>query len=76
MPLTTRTVAYADRETPLTGELYWDTDDVPRPGILLIHGAEVSTTMPAGRPAGTRPLVTSSSPVTCSVTGSRATVGG
>jgi len=38
VPLTTRTVAYADRDTPLTGELYWDTDDVPRPGILLIHG--------------------------------------
>lgn len=38
MPLTTRTVAYTDRDTPLTGELYWDTDDVPRPGILLIHG--------------------------------------
>ena len=38
MPLTTRTVAYADRDTPLTGELYWDTDDVPRPGIMLIHG--------------------------------------
>ena len=38
MPLTTRTVVYADRDTPLTGELYWDTDDVPRPGILLIHG--------------------------------------
>jgi dienelactone hydrolase len=38
VPLTTRTVAYADRDTPLTGELYWDTDDVPGPGILLIHG--------------------------------------
>ena len=38
MPLTTRTVAYTDQDTPLTGELYWDTDSVPRPGILLIHG--------------------------------------
>ena len=38
MPLTTRTVAYADQDIPLTGELYWDTDGVPRPGILLIHG--------------------------------------
>jgi dienelactone hydrolase len=38
VPLTTRTVAYADQDTPLTGELYWDTDGVPRPGILLIHG--------------------------------------
>ena len=38
MPFTTRTVAYADQDTPLTGELYWDTDGVPRPGILLIHG--------------------------------------
>jgi dienelactone hydrolase len=38
VPLTTRTVAYADRDTPLTGELHWDTDGVPRPGILLIHG--------------------------------------
>lgn len=38
MPLTTRTVAYADQETPLTGVLHWDTDGVPRPGILLIHG--------------------------------------
>ena len=38
MPLTTCTVAYADQDTPLTGELYWDTDGVPRPGILLIHG--------------------------------------
>ena len=38
MPLTTRTVAYADGDTPLTGERYWDTDDVPRPGIVLIHG--------------------------------------
>ena len=38
MPFTTRTVAYADQDTPLTGELYWHTDSVPRPGILLIHG--------------------------------------
>ena len=38
MPLTTRTVAYADQDTPLVGELYWDTGAVPRPGILLIHG--------------------------------------
>jgi dienelactone hydrolase len=38
VPFTTRTVAYADQDTPLTGELYWDTDSVPRPGILLIHG--------------------------------------
>jgi dienelactone hydrolase len=38
MPLTTRTVAYADQDTPLTGELHWDTGGVPRPGILLIHG--------------------------------------
>jgi dienelactone hydrolase len=38
VPLTTRTVAYADQDTPLTGELHWDTDGVPRPGILLIHG--------------------------------------
>ena len=38
MPLTTRTVAYADQGTALTGELYWDTGGVPRPGILLIHG--------------------------------------
>lgn len=38
MPLTTRTVAYADQDTALTGELYWDTGGAPRPGILLIHG--------------------------------------
>ena len=38
MPLTTRTVAYADQDAPLTGKLYWDIDSVPRPGILLIHG--------------------------------------
>jgi len=36
--LSTRTVAYADQDTPLTGELYWDTGGGPRPGILLIHG--------------------------------------
>jgi dienelactone hydrolase len=38
VPLTTRTVAYADQDTALTGELYWDTGAAPRPGILLIHG--------------------------------------
>lgn len=38
MPLTTHTVAYTDHDTPLTGELHWDTDGVPRSGILLIHG--------------------------------------
>ncbi len=38
MPLTTRTVAYAAQDAALTGELYWDTDGMPRPGILLIHG--------------------------------------
>ena len=38
MPLTTRAVAYADQDIPLTGELYWDTGGGPRPGILLIHG--------------------------------------
>lgn len=76
MPLTTRTVAYADRDTPLTGELYWDTDDVPGPGILLIHGGGGLDDHARGQATGTRPLVTSSSPVTCSVTGSRATVSG
>ena len=38
MPLTTRTVVYADHDASLTGELYWDIDSLPRPGILLIHG--------------------------------------
>ena len=38
MPLTTRTVTYADQGTPLTGELHWNTTGVPCPGILLIHG--------------------------------------
>jgi len=38
VPLTTRAVAYADQDTPLTGELHWDTGGAPRPGILLIHG--------------------------------------
>jgi dienelactone hydrolase len=38
VPLTTRTVAYADQDTALTGELYWDPGGTPRPGILLIHG--------------------------------------
>jgi dienelactone hydrolase len=38
VPLTTRTVAYADHGIPLTGELYSEVGDVPRPGILLIHG--------------------------------------
>ena len=38
MPLTTRTVAYADQDTALTGELYRDTGGAPRQGILLIHG--------------------------------------
>ena len=28
----------ADQDTALTGDLSWDTDGVPRPGILLIHG--------------------------------------
>jgi dienelactone hydrolase len=31
-------MAYADRDTALTGELYWETGGAPRPGILLIHG--------------------------------------
>jgi len=38
VPLTTRTVAYADQDIALTGELYSDTGGAPRPGILLIHG--------------------------------------
>jgi dienelactone hydrolase len=38
VPLATRTVTYADQDTPLTGELHGDTDGVPLPGILLIHG--------------------------------------
>ena len=38
MPLTARTVAYADQDIPLTGQLYGDAGGVPRPGILLIHG--------------------------------------
>jgi dienelactone hydrolase len=38
VPLTTRTMAYADQDIPLTGELYWDTGGGPCPGILLIHG--------------------------------------
>jgi dienelactone hydrolase len=38
LPLTTRTMAYAGRGTPLTGELHWDTGGGPRPGVLLIHG--------------------------------------
>ena len=38
MPVSTRTVAYADQDTALTGELHRDTGGVPRPGILLIHG--------------------------------------
>jgi dienelactone hydrolase len=38
VPLTARTVAYADQDIPLTGQLYGDAGGVPRPGILLIHG--------------------------------------
>jgi dienelactone hydrolase len=38
VPLTTRTVPYADQDNPLTGELHWDGRRGPRPGILLIHG--------------------------------------
>ena len=38
MPLTTRTVPYADQDNPLTGELHWHSRGGPRPGILLIHG--------------------------------------
>ena len=38
MPLTKRTVPYADQDNPLTGELHWDSRGGPRPGILLIHG--------------------------------------
>ena len=38
MPLTTRTVPYADQDNPLTGELHWDSRGGPRPGILVIHG--------------------------------------
>ena len=38
MPLTAHTVAYADQDVRLTGQLYRDTDGGPRPGILLIHG--------------------------------------
>jgi dienelactone hydrolase len=34
-----RTVAYADRDTPLIGTLYWNqARSAPQPGILLIHG--------------------------------------
>lgn len=35
--LLTRTMSYADGDTPLTGALYWP-DGPPRPGILLVHG--------------------------------------
>jgi len=38
VPLTTRTVPYADQDNPLTGELHWHSRGGPRPGILLIHG--------------------------------------
>ena len=35
----TATVAYSDRETPLTGVLHWSRDRHDRrPGILLVHG--------------------------------------
>jgi dienelactone hydrolase len=37
--IATRDLAYRDLDTPLTGLLCWnDTQEGPRPGILLIHG--------------------------------------
>jgi dienelactone hydrolase len=36
--IATRDLSYADQGTPLTGFLCWDQADLPRPGILLIHG--------------------------------------
>jgi dienelactone hydrolase len=39
MTISTRTVPYLDGQTPLTGELHWNTSlDGRRPGILLVHG--------------------------------------
>ena len=38
-PDRSRTVAYTDLDTSLTGELYWnEAQSTPQPGILLIHG--------------------------------------
>jgi len=37
--VTSRTLAYRDRDTQLTGMLFWDeTQPAPAPGILLVHG--------------------------------------
>src|SRR5215472_6294567 len=39
MTIATRALPYFDGQTPLTGELHWDTSlDGRRPGILLVHG--------------------------------------
>jgi dienelactone hydrolase len=39
MTISTRAVSYLDGETPLTGELHWNTSQQgKRPGILLVHG--------------------------------------
>ena len=39
MTISTRSVSYLDGETPLTGELHWNTPQQgKRPGILLVHG--------------------------------------
>jgi dienelactone hydrolase len=38
-PITSRTLAYRDGDTALTGVLYWNrTQPAPAPGILLVHG--------------------------------------
>lgn len=39
MTISTRTLAYSDHDTALTGALYWNADhSEPLPAILLIHG--------------------------------------
>ena len=39
MTISTRAVSYLDGQTPLTGELHWNTSlHGKRPGILLVHG--------------------------------------
>jgi len=39
MTVSTRAVSYLDGQTPLTGELHWNTSQQgKRPGILLVHG--------------------------------------
>ena len=67
MATATRTVAYNDQDTALTGLLAWDdAARHPLPGLLLVHGGAGLDDHAKARHGGTPRTVMRSWPVTCS----------